>query len=179
MGAVVLGEIPDADTTAPITTDDLTLVGVNDDVVDGAAVVVAALDGAAARLPDLDGAVLGARDHPLTLAVEGDARDVACVALEGQQGVRVGRLDVKELDRVVARGREEALVGRDAQAVDLRVGVLDRAGADAGEGLPEPIVGKSQHACARGGAMGGGLEMCQDRLVVVVCTEVSSRDVHF
>lgn len=131
MGAVVLSQVPDADTTTPVAADDLALVGVDHDVVDGTAVVVAALDGAAARLPDLHGAILRARDHPLALAVERDARDVARVALEGQQGVGVGRLDVEELDGVVARGGEEALVGRDTQAVDLRVGVLDRAGADA------------------------------------------------
>lgn len=100
--------------------------------------VVAALNGAAAGLPDLDGAVLGARDHPLALAVEGDAGDVARVALESEQRVRIGRLDVEELDGVVAGGGQEALIGRDAQAVDLRVRVLDRAGADARESLPEP-----------------------------------------
>jgi hypothetical protein len=39
---------------------------------------------------------------------------------------------------VVASCREVALVGGDAQSVDLRVGVLDGSGADAGEGFPEP-----------------------------------------
>ena len=139
MGAVVLGEVPDPDAAGPVAADDLALVGVYDDVVGGGAVVVAALDGAAARLPDLDGAVLGARDHPLALAVEGDARDVARVALEGEQRVRVGGLDVEELDGVVARRGEEALVGRDTEPVDLGVWVLDRARADAREGLPEPV----------------------------------------
>lgn len=178
VGTVVLGEIPNADATTPVTTDDFALVGVDDDVVDGAAVVVAALDGAAARLPDLDGAVLGACDHPLALAVEGDARDVARVALKGQQGVGVGRLDVEELDRVVARGREEALVGRDAQAVDLRVGVLDRAGADAGEGLPETwLLLANKSACHKysreggsGGTSGHGPGLTWQGLV---CAEVS------
>lgn len=139
MGAIVLGQVPHANAAAAIAADDFALVGVNHDIVDGAAVVVAALDGAAARLPNLDGAVFGARDHPLALAVERDARDVARVALKGEEGVRVGRLDVEELDRVVAGGREEALVGRDAQAVDLRVRVLDGAGTDARESLPEPV----------------------------------------
>lgn len=71
--------------------------------------------------------------------MEGDARDVAGVALKDEQWRRVGRPDVEELDVVVARGGEEALVGRDAEAVDLRVRVLDGAGADAGEGFPEPV----------------------------------------
>lgn len=155
VGAAVLGEVPDPDAAGAVAADDLALVGVYDDVVGGAAVVVAALDGAAAGLPDLDGAVLGARDHPLALAVEGDAGDVARVALEGEQRVRVGRFDVEELDRVVARGGEEALVGRDAQAVDLRVRVLDRAGADAREGLPEPAE-VSQGGSASSRARRGG-----------------------
>lgn len=121
------------------------------DIVDSAAVVVAALDGATACFPNLDGAILGACDHPLALAVECDARDVARVALEGQQGVGIGRFDVEELDGMVAGGREEALVGGDTQAVDLRVGMLDCAGADARESLPEPVLsvrdrGSSQRA---------------------------------
>lgn len=58
VGAAVLGEVPDPHAAGPVAADDLALVGVYDDVVGGAAVVVAALDGAAAGLPDLDGAVL-------------------------------------------------------------------------------------------------------------------------
>lgn len=156
VGTAVLGKVPDPDAAGPVAADDLALVGVYDDVVGGTAVVVAALDGAAAGLPDLDGAVLGARDHPLALAVEGDARDVARVALEGEQRVRVGGLDVEELDRVVARGGEEALVGRDAQAVDLRVRVLDRAGADAREGLPEPGEVSHRGSASSRAPTGGG-----------------------
>lgn len=119
VGAVVLGQVPHAHTTRAVTADNLALVGVDNDIVGGAAMVVGALDGAAARLPDLDGAVLGAGHHPLALAVERNAGDVARVALEGEQRIGVGALDVEELDGVVARGREEALVGRDAQAVHL------------------------------------------------------------
>ena len=98
----------------------------NDDVVGGAAVVVAALYGAAAGLPDLDGAVLTRRDHPFTLTVKSDASNVAGVALEGQQRVGVRRLDIEQLHGVVAGGGEEPLVRRDAQPVHLRVRVLDR-----------------------------------------------------
>lgn len=114
MTTIVLGKIPDLDAAGAVAADDLALVGVDDDIVGGATMVVAALDGASARLPDLDGAVLGAGHHPLALAVEGDAGDVARVALKGQQRVGVGALDVEQLDGVVAGGREEALVGRDA-----------------------------------------------------------------
>jgi hypothetical protein len=70
--------------------------------------------------------------------VKGDAGDVACVALEGEQRVGVGGLDVEELDGVVAGRGEVALVGGDAEAVDLGVWVLDRPGADARQSFPEP-----------------------------------------
>lgn len=158
--AVVLSQVPDAHAAGAVAADDLALVGVDDDVVGGAAVVVRALDGPAARLPDLDGAVLGAGDHPLALAVECDAGDVARVALEGHERVRVRALDVEQLHRVVARRREEPLVGRDAQAVHLRVRVLDRPRADAGEGLPEPVIAESRqrarsHLLRAGSAPGG------------------------
>jgi hypothetical protein len=139
VAALVLAKIPDAHVAAAVTANELALVRVDDYIVDGDAVGVVALDVAAARVPDLDGAVFGRGDQPLGLAVKGDARDVGRVAVEGQDRVRVRRLDVVELDRVVARGGEVALVGRDAQAVDLRVGVGDGAGADAAEGLPEAL----------------------------------------
>lgn len=138
MGAVVLGEVPDADAAPAVAADDLALVGVDDDVVGRAAVAVAALDGARARLPDLDGAILARRHHPLALAVEGDAGDVARVALERQQRVRVCRLDVEQLHRVVARRREEPLIRRDTQPVHLRIRVLDRPGTYPRQCLPEP-----------------------------------------
>lgn len=69
--------------------------------------------------------------------MESNARDVRRVALEGEHRIGVRRLDLVQLDSVVASCGEEALVGRDAQAVHLRVGVWDRSRADAGERLPE------------------------------------------
>lgn len=111
VGAVVLGQIPDAYTAAAVAADNLALIGVNHDIIDSAAVVVATLDSAATRLPDLDSTVLGARNHPLALAVECDARDIASMALKCQQGVGVGRLDIKEFHGMVAGGRKEAFVG--------------------------------------------------------------------
>jgi hypothetical protein len=59
--------------------------------------------------------------------VEGNARDVARVALKCEERIGIRRLDVVQLDRMVAGGGEEALVGGDAQSVDLGVGVLDGA----------------------------------------------------
>lgn len=87
MRAVVLGQIPDSHTATAVTADDLTLVRMNDDVVCGEAVVVAALYGSTPRLPNLDSPVFRAGHHPFSLAVEGDASDVSGVTLKGQQGV--------------------------------------------------------------------------------------------
>lgn len=95
MTAVVLGEIPDLDATCAVAANDLALVGVDDHIVGGAAVIIAALNRASARLPDLYGAILGTGHHPLAFAVERDARDVARVALKGQQRVGVGALDIE------------------------------------------------------------------------------------
>lgn len=113
MTTVVLGKIPDLDAACAVAADDLALVRVNDHIVGRAAVIIAALNSTRTRLPDLYGAILGTGHHPLALAVERDAGDIARVALKGQQRIGVGALDVEQLDSVVAGGCEKALVGRD------------------------------------------------------------------
>ena len=141
VGAGVLGQVPEANAAAPIAADNLALVRMDNDIVDGGPVVVAPLDHAGARVPDLDCAVLGARDHPFAVAVEGNAGDIACVTLKDGEGSGVRGADVEQLDSVVASSGELALVGGNTQSVDLGVGVLDGSGADAREGLPEPKAG--------------------------------------
>lgn len=110
MRAAVLGQVPDSDTSAVITADDLALVWVDNHVVDWRVVVVAALNGASASFPDFHGAILGAGHHPFSLAVECNAGDVVGMALKRQDRVRVGGLDVVELDAVVACSGKKALV---------------------------------------------------------------------
>ena len=56
VAALVLAEVPDADVAAAVAGDELALVGVDDDVVDGDAVGVVSLDVAAACVPDFHGA---------------------------------------------------------------------------------------------------------------------------
>jgi hypothetical protein len=143
VAAFVLAQVPDAHVASTIAADELSLVGMDDDVVNGDAVRVVALHIPAPGVPDLDGAVFGRRDQPLGLAMECYAGDVGRVAVKGEDGIRVGRLDVVELDCVVAGGREVALVGGDAEPVDLRVWVWDGARADAAEGFPEALFGMS------------------------------------
>lgn len=84
MRAVVLGQIPHANASRPIATDDLSLVRVNYNIICRAPMVVTALDGSRSCLPDLDSSVFGAADHPLPLTVESNASDVPCMSLEGQ-----------------------------------------------------------------------------------------------
>lgn len=125
--ASVLAEVPDAHFAAAVAAYEFALVGMDHDVVDRRAVSVVPLHTAAPRIPDLDSAVFRARHHPLALTVEGHARDIVRVALEGQHRGGVRRFNVVELDGVVASGSEVPLVGGDAQAVYLAVGMGDGA----------------------------------------------------
>lgn len=143
MSADALTKIPDADHASAITANQLTLVWVNDNVVDGGAVNIVALQSSSASIPNLHSTVLRACDHPLALAVECDTSDVTCVPFEGHHGVGVGGLNVIELDIVVTAGGKETLIGSDTKAIDLRVRVLDGARADSGQRLPEA----DQRAC--------------------------------
>jgi hypothetical protein len=56
VAAFVLAEIPNAYVAAAVAGDQLALIGVDYDVVDGDAVRVVALDVAGAGIPDFDGA---------------------------------------------------------------------------------------------------------------------------
>jgi hypothetical protein len=127
--ALVLSEVPDAHVSSAVAANELALVGVDDHIVDWHTVGIVALHVAAPRIPDLDSAVFGRGDKPLRLAVKGHARDVRRVAVEREDGVGVGRLDVVQLDRVVSSSGQIALVGRDAEAVDLGIRMRDRARA--------------------------------------------------
>lgn len=104
MAAVVLCQIPDSHGSSTVAADDLALVGVNHDVIDGAPVTVGSLDGAAACFPDLDIAIFRGCDHPLALAVECNSGDITSVTFEGEEGIGVRRLDIVQLDGVVASG---------------------------------------------------------------------------
>lgn len=137
MGADALAQVPDADHASAIAADELALVGVDDHVVDGSSVDVVTLETAGAGVPDLDSSILRAGDHPLALAVESNASDVVGVTLEGHHWVGVGGFDVVEPDIAVACGCKVALVGSDAEAIDLGVRVLDGTRADTGQRLPE------------------------------------------
>jgi hypothetical protein len=63
------------------------------------------------------------------------------MALKGHDRVWIGGLDIVESDDMATRSSEEFLVRGYAKAVHLWFGMLDSAGADAGESLPKPSQG--------------------------------------
>lgn len=114
MCTFILAQIPDSNIPTSITRDQLSLVRVDDHIVDGrdmrdqvsrrSAVDVIALNAARSCIPDFDRAIFGAGHHPFALAMERNAGDVAGVAVEGEDRIGVGRADVVEL-HVVVSGR--------------------------------------------------------------------------
>jgi len=125
VSTLVLAQVPDTNVPSTVTADKLALVRMNDDIVDRNSVGVVALNAGGASIPDLDRAIFGASNHPFPLAVEGYAGDVAGVTFEGENGVRVRRLDIVELDILVSCSCEITLLRRDAKAVHLRVRMLN------------------------------------------------------
>jgi hypothetical protein len=108
---------------------------------------------------------------PRTVLVKADRRDRAPVAVKGNQGRRPAAGHIKHAHVRVARCGDERLVGRDLEAVDLRVGVLERAVADARGRLPEAAglggqSGSERRAAAAAAGAGGGQGRAPDRVVV-------------
>jgi hypothetical protein len=147
--AVVLGEVPNTNTARFVTRNNFALVGVDNNIIDWVSVAVGTLNSATAGFPDLHTAILRACDHPLSLAVECNARDIVRVTFKGEESIGVGRLDIVEFDIVAARSSQESLVGRDAEAIDLRVGVLNGTGANTRESFPETTARMSVHFTPR------------------------------
>ena len=103
----------------------------NHHIIDWAPMIITPLYSSCSRLPNLDCTIFTTGNHPLPFTVEGNAGDVVGVAFECEDRVGVCGFDVVELDVGVGGGSEETLIGGDAKPVDLRVGVLNCAGADA------------------------------------------------
>lgn len=137
MCAYTLTQVPDTHHTSSVTTDELALVRVNDYVVDRGSVDIVTLQTTGSGIPNLDRTIFRACHHPLALTVEGNTGNIVGVTLEGHDGIRIRGLNVKEFDIVMARSSKKALVGSNAQAVHLRVGVLNGARADSRESLPK------------------------------------------
>lgn len=137
MRAVVLSQIPYSDTSSPIAADDLALVWMDDHVIDWRSMAVTSLNSSTACLPNLDRSIFRACHHPLPLAMESHASDIICMTFESKERVWIGRLDVVELNTMVTGCCKKSLVGRDAESIDLGIGVLNCSRADTRERLPE------------------------------------------
>ena len=130
MRTFILAQIPNPDISTSITRDQLSLVRVDDHVVDGSnmgdqvsrrsAMDVIALDATRSCIPDLDRTVFGAGHHPFALAMKRHAGDVAAVAIEGEDWVGVRGADVIELHILISRRGQVAFIRGDAESVDLR-----------------------------------------------------------
>lgn len=140
MSAATFGKIPDADCSVGIAADEFALVRMDDDIIDSSFVHVIALLAACARVPDFHSPILRAGDHPLSFAMESNTGDISAMALKGHHRVGVGGLDVEQFDMMTSRCGKEALVGGDTKTVHLRLGMLDVAGANSGEGLPKAAI---------------------------------------
>lgn len=137
MCACILREVPYPHAARTIAADDLALIRMNHHIIHRRPVIVAALNGAGFGFPDFDRSVLRTRHHPFALAVKRHAGNVPSVTLKCQQRVGIRRLDIVELDGVVARRGQKSLVGGNAEPVHLGIGMLDRARANARQSFPE------------------------------------------
>ena len=90
VSANALSQVPDSDDASTIATDELTLIGMDHNVVDRGLVSIIALQTAGARVPHFNRVVLGTGHHPLPFAVESNAGDVVRVAIKRHDRVRVG-----------------------------------------------------------------------------------------
>lgn len=94
MGAFVLTQVPNSNISTSVAANELSLVGMDHNIIDRNAVSIIALHVSAPCVPNLDCTILGGRDEPLRFAMESYTGDIARVTVEGQDGIGVRRLDV-------------------------------------------------------------------------------------
>ncbi len=102
MGTFIFAKVPNSNISTAVAGNQLPLVGVDNDVIDWNFMVIVALYASCPCIPNLYSAILGASDHPLALAMEGYACDVACVAIESEDRTGVRRANIVELDIMIA-----------------------------------------------------------------------------
>ena len=89
MSTYTLTQVPDTDHTGVVATDELALVGMDDHIVDCSTVNIIPLQATCASIPNLHSSILGASDHPFSLAVECHAGDVVRVTFKGNHGIGI------------------------------------------------------------------------------------------
>lgn len=112
MGALVLTQIPDTDISTAVTRYQLPLVWMNDniihrrhmrkDILNISSMSVIPLNAPSPCIPYLNGPVLGAGDHPLALAMEGNTGYVPSMAIKTDDRAWVCRSYIIELDVMVS-----------------------------------------------------------------------------
>jgi len=110
MSIRILSQIPNLDTSRLITTNHLSLVRVDDHVVDSTPMTVISLHIRRTKIPDFDSPVLAGCGHPLGLNVEGNTRDIGRVAIEGEDGIWVLGETVVETDVLISCCCQEMFV---------------------------------------------------------------------
>lgn len=130
MSALVLSEIPDSDTSTAVAADQLSLVRVDDYIIDWTSMRVIPLYGSGPCIPDLDCSILRACYHPFAFQMKRDACDISMMAFEYHTRTGRARSYIVELYVFVSSCGKEAFVGRNAEAVNLRLGMLNGAGAN-------------------------------------------------
>ena len=84
MRALVLAQIPYPNVAPAVATDELSLVGMDDNIIDRHTMAVISLNGPASGIPNLHSAIFGARDHPFAFAVKGNSGNISGVAFKSQ-----------------------------------------------------------------------------------------------
>lgn len=141
MRASTLTQVPYPNSPGTITANQLPLIRVDDNVVDRSLVRVIPLNGPRPGVPNLDGTILGASDHPFSLAMECNTSDIVGMALEGHHRACARcRLYIIEFDVQTACRCDISFVWGNAQPIHLRVWVLNGSRADARKSLPETII---------------------------------------
>lgn len=123
MAALILCKIPYPDATIPVAADKLALIRMYDHIVHRTSMPVVPLHSGTLCIPDLDRPVLGRRDHPFCVAVKANTSDIASVSLERENRSWIVTLTRVELDVLASGGSDKSLVWRDAETIDLGVGV--------------------------------------------------------
>ena len=90
MSTNALTQVPDADHAGVVTTDELSLVGMDYHIIDCSPVDVVPLQTTSTSIPDLNSSVLRAGDHPFPFAVECHTGDVVRVTFKGNHGIGIG-----------------------------------------------------------------------------------------
>lgn len=114
MRAFALAQVPNSDISTSITTDQFSLVWMDDHIIYGMCMLVVALDLATSSIPDSHGHVFRTRNHPFPFTVESHTRHVVRMSLELHYRVGIAGLDVVKAHHVSARSGQVFLVWGDA-----------------------------------------------------------------